>query len=365
MERSYAEFLSSLFSDREFYDHTFKEHILGRGPELSLSITDRCLLNCRHCLTQATSAGASVPLSSLRGLDSRYFGCRSVALSCCGDPLAYQSGEHNLVNVIEAFHGKGVSNFPFLTGGVHGVLSARIINSLQTMAVTQGITFFPELSFHLYQPVDDSEAATIARRYFLRSVESLWELNPEITVHIRGDLTTKARNIIRALSVYMEVCQELGLVRPCDDCQSPCGGTSICFHEPASKRILRATAQTTQPFGCWAALPADIARLTESDQQQLLEKLESNLEQLMVIGQRRWIDLDMLGSFFAWTNGDVDISYSVAVLGRPRKIANIYEQDYETVISSWVDYVWDHFIVPNRPKMADLPDSPQKILFEF
>lgn len=344
------ELLEAWARDKELFLHFLLVHLIGkRGVNLSLSVTDRCRSGCLHCLTNACPNGKSLPLEVLEKIDGRYFQSDEIGLYCEGEPLDYEWESVDFADVAEIFVRRGVTNINFLTSGMLSADQERykVWRRLQGLEKKSDISFHPELSFHLYWPVAlGTDAADVAKERLRYSLPLCLELSSEIFVHLRGDLISSAANFIAVLSAYLEVLKELGFNQtPCENCLHPCQGATICREKDAA--VLRADFQITQPFGRWQKnLEHCGVSLLNSKEQEDLSRAVGLRDQdfSLMPGQRRWIDSNSLTSLYARTNGDVDISYSVAALGMPRRIANIFEQSYEEVVISWGNYLWEHFV---------------------
>jgi len=361
-------FFHLFFTDVDFFAHFVKDHLIQDGVDLSLSVTDRCTTGCLHCLTNACLAGKSMPLEVFRKLDFRYFQRGRIGLFCVGDPLDYRYKNADLRDLIILLRELGISVFDFLTSGVSPKTKKRLalLKRLEQLQ-TRGISINPDLSFHLYWPVSDDKILQTAKERLMMSVDILSSFTSDITVQLRGDLDSVNRNIGQTLNIYLQTLEEMGFTEaPCEHCLNPCGNTTICRVKDSI--ILRASLQMTQQLGRWDRILSEELVATFSPAQQ--EMFQSawkispvDVEKMLKQGICRNIDANR-PSLFVFTNGDLDVAYSVPVLAQPCKIANIFENSYDEVIDLWISHLWEHFYRSHQDSVQDFVNGKPAILFE-
>lgn len=343
----------ALFNSYDFFHHVASHLIEENGVRLSLSVTNRCLSGCLHCITNSNPLGSNVGLRQLEKLDHRYFRSKYVGLNTEGEPLDYKDEKTNsdFGDLIKFFHDEfGVEKVEFLTGGVlpNEYNRIKVLSKLIELKENLKIGFDVGLSFHLYWPTPDNEIERVAKERFKFSLLYLSKLSNEFNIQLRGDLISKDRNLMRAFKVYEELLKEMNLKRfYCEGYPKCCGGSLLCFSD--GKIVLHTSPQLTQPWGKWKKMVKGkfTPLLDEREKKSVKNFLKIPL-QFERKTKKRWIKFDDINSFYARTNGDVDIHYSVVALGKPFKIANIYEDHYEVVVDKWIDYLWKYYFYPNR-----------------
>src|SRR3989344_4013833 len=86
-----------------------------KGIMFGLLITDKCIRNCNHCVSDSKPEGRNFPFSKLEnvadqvkeaaeGTDNFY---KNHYCITGGEPLLYSHNKHNLGDVVDLLHGKG------------------------------------------------------------------------------------------------------------------------------------------------------------------------------------------------------------------------------------------------------------------
>ncbi len=336
--------LEELTADKGRFKNEFGRHLAHTGFKIELSVTDYCTIGCLHCLTSATRQGKNASLSQLQKLDSRYLKRKVIGFGSGGEPLEYRDGESDLSDVAALFASRGASSINFLTAGftADDMRKIDVVRKLRRLR-RKGIVFpFLTLSAHLYWPRRDEDVFSHALSRAVDSIIELTHLTSEIHLQVRMERESRMRNETEATRLVHEIAGAF------KSRLQEVEGQLVFL---AGRTLVLVAAQKVENFGRWINTKnkGSIGFLTSE------ERFDAyGAEDPPTRNERRWTTLEGFESLWISTNGDVDLAYSIPVLGKPRQIANVYEHSYEEVVDRWLEHLFEHLLFPNRGKFKKI-----------
>ena len=308
-----------------FNEQSFIDRMSSWNPQLILTLSNQCDKGCTHCAPDSKINGEVMPYEKIVKLDPRYFGIfNKVAIGRKGEPMIYNSSEHDLGDVVEYLAEQEVREITFSLGVFkkqnpkYDEVSEKLSNTRKRFP---NLSLGTRLSYHAYLLKDMSyselEKYTEAFRY---TIDRCANFSDQIIISIQGDEMFPLTHIRRVSALFDATKEKIfeGF-----EVSSTDGQTNITKNGKSTQLFVQPPTPIMYPKGRFAR------KLRNEGRYEEYEKLFASYEDSNYL--KVCPILLNYQDIIVEPNGDTLVCISFLGIGKP-PVTNIFNHTYDEVM---------------------------------
>lgn len=180
--------------------------LFSENPRLIITPSDKCTGSCLHCVADSTPSGTTMIYDDFAGIDKSFLEIFSFAdFGRRGNPLLYDSGGHDLVDLMKPLNERGISRFTLALALQNNPV--QVLRRLEEFSQEADIEIETMVTYHHYHP--NLDRTKLAKDLNLTLINYLG-FSKKIIISLLGDQysqqkPTKAEEVQRTFQDNWEI----------------------------------------------------------------------------------------------------------------------------------------------------------------